>query len=65
MVIEDDSLREAGRSELAAVLAAAVRQIGDVALVITGDSSVDVAAEMVPTVLAGESAGLLWQRSLR
>jgi electron transfer flavoprotein beta subunit len=36
------------------VLAAAVRQIGDVALVITGDSSVDVAAKMVPTVLAGE-----------
>ena len=54
VVIEDDSLREAGRSELAAVLAAAVRQIGDVALVITGDSSVDVAAKMVPTVLAGE-----------
>jgi electron transfer flavoprotein beta subunit len=54
VVIEDDSLREAGRSELAAVLAAAVRQIGDVDLVITGDSSVDVAAKMVPTVLAGE-----------
>ena len=54
VVVEDDSLREAGTSELAAVLAAAVRQIGDVALVITGDSSVDVAAKMVPTVLAGE-----------
>jgi electron transfer flavoprotein beta subunit len=54
VVIEDESLRDAGRSELAAVLAAAVRQIGDVDLVITGDSSVDVAAKMVPTVLAGE-----------
>ena len=54
VVIEDESLREAGRSELAAVLAAAVRRIGDVDLVITGDSSVDVAAKMVPTVLAGE-----------
>ena len=54
VIIEDESLREAGRSELAAVLAAAVRRIGDVDLVITGDSSVDVAAKMVPTVLAGE-----------
>ena len=54
MIVEDESLRDAGRSELAAVLAAAVRQIGDVDLVITGDSSVDVAAKMVPTVLAGE-----------
>jgi len=54
VVIEDDSLREAGRSELAAVLAEAVRHIGDVDLVVTGDSSVDVAAKMVPTVLAGE-----------
>jgi len=54
VIVEDDSLREAGRSELAAVLAEVVRQIGDVDLVITGDSSVDVAAKMVPTVLAGE-----------
>jgi electron transfer flavoprotein beta subunit len=54
VIIEDESLREAGRSDLAAVLAAAVRRIGDVDLVITGDSSVDVAAKMVPTVLAGE-----------
>jgi electron transfer flavoprotein beta subunit len=54
VVIEDESLAEAGRSELAAVLAEAIRHIGDVDLVITGDSSVDVAAKMVPTVLAGE-----------
>ncbi len=53
VIIEHESLREAGRSELAGVLAAAVRRIGDVDLVITGDSSVDVAAKMVPTVLAG------------
>ena len=53
MIVEDESLAGAGRSELAAVLAAAVRQIGGVDLVITGDSSVDVAAKMVPTVLAG------------
>ena len=36
------------------MLAAAIRHIGQVDLVITGDSSVDVAAKMVPTVLAGE-----------
>ena len=54
VVVEDDSLAHAGQAELAAVVAAVVRHIGDVDLVITGDSSVDVAAKMVPTVLAGE-----------
>ena len=54
VVIEDDSLKGAGQAELAAVVAGAVRHIGDVDLVVTGDSSVDVAAKMVPTVLAGE-----------
>jgi electron transfer flavoprotein beta subunit len=54
VVVEDDALTGAGTAELAAVLAAAIRHIGDVDLVITGDSSVDVAAKMVPTVLAGE-----------
>jgi electron transfer flavoprotein beta subunit len=39
---------------VAAVLAAAVRHIGDVDLVITGDSSVDVGAKMVPAVMAGQ-----------
>ncbi|MGO9079752.1 MAG: hypothetical protein ACLQDY_12010 [Streptosporangiaceae bacterium] len=53
VVVEDDSLDGAGTAQLAAVLAGAVRHIGDVDLVITGDSSVDVAAKMVPTVLAG------------
>jgi len=37
-----------------AVLAEVIRHIGDVDLVVTGDSSMDVAAKMVPTVLAGE-----------
>jgi len=54
VIVEDDSLAEAGRSELAAVLAGVIWHIGEVDLVITGDSSVDVAAKMVPTVLAGE-----------
>jgi electron transfer flavoprotein beta subunit len=54
VIVEDESLADAGRSELAAVLAEVIRRIGDVDVVITGDSSVDVAAKMVPTVLAGE-----------
>lgn len=53
VIVADDSLEGAGTTELAAVLAAGVRHIGDVDLVITGDSSVDVGAKMVPTVLAG------------
>ena len=54
VIVEDDSLKGAGQAELARVIAGAIRHIGDVDLVITGDSSVDVAAKMVPTVLAGE-----------
>jgi electron transfer flavoprotein beta subunit len=54
VIVADDSLDGAATTELAAVLAAAVRYIGDVHLVITGDSSVDVGAKMVPTVLAGQ-----------
>ena len=53
VIVADDSLEGAGTTELAMVLAAAVRHIGDVDLVITGDSSVDVGGKMVPTVLAG------------
>ena len=47
------------------MLAELIRHIGDVDLVITGDSSVDVAAKMVPTVLAGELGGRPWPRSRR
>jgi len=54
VIVEDESLAGTGRSELAAVLAEVIRYIGDVDLVVTGDSSVDVAAKMIPTVLAGE-----------
>ncbi len=54
VIVADDTLEGAGTTELAAVLAAAVRHIGDVDVVITGDSSVDVGAKMVPTVLAGQ-----------
>jgi electron transfer flavoprotein beta subunit len=54
VIVEEEALADAGRSELAAVLAEVIRHIGDVDLVVTGDSSVDVAAKMVPTLLAGE-----------
>lgn len=54
VIVADDSLVGAGATELAAVLAAAVRHIGEVDLVITGDSSVDVGARMVPALLAGQ-----------
>lgn len=53
VIVADDCLKGAGTTQIAAVLAAAVRHIGGVDLVITGDSSVDVGAKMVPTVLAG------------
>jgi len=54
VIVADDALDGAGTTELAAVLAAAVRRIGEVDLVITGDSSVDVGAKLVPAVLAGQ-----------
>lgn len=57
VVVADDALAVAGTTATAEVLAAAVARIGDVELVLTGDSSVDTGARMVPAVLA---AGLGW-----
>jgi len=57
VLVTDDSLADADSARTAAVLAAAVRHIGDVDLVLAGDSSVDVAARMVPALLA---ARLSW-----
>lgn len=54
VLVADDALADATGTQLAAVLAAAVRAIGDVDLVLTGDSSIDVAAGQVPLTLAGE-----------
>lgn len=54
VIVADDSLEGAGSAALATILAAAVRHIGDVDLVITGDSSIDGGGKMVPTVLAGQ-----------
>ncbi|GHS88649.1 electron transfer flavoprotein FixB [Actinomycetota bacterium] len=53
VVVADDSLLGLGTTGTALLLAEVVRHIGDVDLVLTGDSSVDVGAQMVPTVLAG------------
>ncbi|WP_182111400.1 MULTISPECIES: electron transfer flavoprotein beta subunit/FixA family protein [unclassified Actinotalea] len=53
VVVADDALAGADGTRLAAVLAAAVRSLGDVRVVLTGDSSIDVAAGQVPMTLAG------------
>lgn len=54
VMVADDALAGATGTELAAVLAAAVRAIGGVDLVLAGDSSIDVAHGQVPLTLAGE-----------
>ena len=53
VIVADDALVDADSTRIAAVLAAAVRTIGDVDLVLTGDSSIDVAQGQVPMTLAG------------
>jgi len=51
--VTDPSLDGAAATQTGVVLAAAVARIGDVDLVLTGDSSVDLGAQLVPSVLAG------------
>lgn len=53
LVVTDDDLAAAGTTRTATVLAALVRRLGEVALVLTGDSSIDFGAKMVPTVAGG------------
>ncbi|MBU4214973.1 MAG: electron transfer flavoprotein beta subunit/FixA family protein [Actinobacteria bacterium] len=53
VVVADEALDGARAATTAAVLAAQVREIGDVDLVLTGDGSVDEGAHLVPAVLAG------------
>ncbi|HEX7660917.1 MAG TPA: hypothetical protein VF444_15705 [Pseudonocardiaceae bacterium] len=53
VVVADDAVDGAGTAAAARVLAAVVQHIGDVDVVLTGDCSIDVAARMVPAVLAG------------
>ena len=65
VIVADESLAGAGRSELAAVLAEVVRHIGDVDLVVTGDSSVDVAPRWSRPCWPASSAGRPSPRSPR
>ncbi|MEN1975558.1 electron transfer flavoprotein subunit beta/FixA family protein [Cellulomonas sp. P4] len=52
-LVADDALAGAGSTATAAVLAAAVRAIGDVDVVVTGPESVDNGDRQVPMTLAG------------
>ncbi len=54
VMVADDALAGADGTRIAAVLAAAVRTIGEVDLVLAGDSSVDVAEGQVALTLAGQ-----------
>jgi electron transfer flavoprotein beta subunit len=53
VLVADDALAGAGSTAVAAVLAAAVRAIGDVDVVVTGPESVDNGDRQVPLTLAG------------
>ncbi|OZB87842.1 MAG: hypothetical protein B7X41_11285 [Microbacterium sp. 14-71-5] len=53
VLVADDALDGVDGTRVAAVLAAAVRRIGDVDVVLAGDSSIDVAAGQVALTLAG------------
>lgn len=53
VVVADDTLRDQGSTEVAGVIAAAVRHIGDVDVLITGDASVDVGGRVVPALVGG------------
>jgi electron transfer flavoprotein beta subunit len=53
VVLADDAVAGADTTRTGLALAALVERIGEVDLVLTGDSSVDVGAQLVPAVLAG------------
>jgi electron transfer flavoprotein beta subunit len=54
VLVADAAYDDAGSTATARALAALVARVDDVQVVVTGDSSVDVGAHLVPTVLAGE-----------
>jgi len=54
VLVADDALADVDGTRIAAALAAAVTAIGDVDLVLAGDSSVDVAEGQVAMTLAGQ-----------
>jgi electron transfer flavoprotein beta subunit len=53
VLVGDDELAEAGSTLTGQVIAATVRFLGDVDLVFTGDSSVDMGAHLVPSTIGG------------
>ncbi|MDR0848589.1 MAG: electron transfer flavoprotein beta subunit/FixA family protein [Propionibacteriaceae bacterium] len=53
LVVADPTLEGAGTLTTAKVIAAVVKSLGDVALVVTGDSSIDTGARMTAPVLGG------------
>ncbi|MDR1513643.1 MAG: electron transfer flavoprotein beta subunit/FixA family protein [Propionibacteriaceae bacterium] len=53
LVVADPSLQGAGTLATAQVIAAAVKSLGDVSLVITGDASLDSGSKMLAPVLGG------------
>ncbi len=57
VVVQDDSLVSAGATQTASVLAAAIKKIGDVDLVLCGEGSPDLYAQQVGVQL-GEMLGL-------
>ncbi|MEV0899171.1 hypothetical protein [Actinoplanes sp. NPDC049802] len=53
VVVTGAGLTSAGATRTASVLAEAVRRIGGVDLILTGDSSIDAGAKLVPAMLGG------------
>jgi len=53
LVVSDPALASSGTLGVAQAIAGAVRDLGDVALVIVGDSSIDTGARLTGTVVAG------------
>lgn len=53
VIVADDTLAGAGPVKLGLAIAEAIKGIGDVDLVLTGDSSIDVGSQTVPAVVAG------------
>lgn len=53
MVVADPALKAAGTTGTAQALATALAGVDDIAVLITGDSSVDVGAKLVPAVVGG------------
>lgn len=53
VLLADEQFVNAGCTLTASALAGLVQHLGDVSVVLTGDSSIDVGAKMVPTVLGG------------